>query len=472
MKYLPQLERPSTWSITTKISTAMLLATIAPISLAVYYKISWQNGTSAIGIGAIASIISLLLARNMTQPLRTLTKAGQILERGHFALGFLAKVSRTPNDIGQLARVFLQMAEEIQRARSQKPEQPVKETLLQELSNSDINWLLATGRRTEITTGNVLDREGKAAAFHIVLDGILTATVSQGKSTNLEIARLPSGEVIGESFFIGNRAIAPTIKAVENSLLLSIPRQQLAEKLERDAGFAARFYRAIAILLSDRLHNLIGQLSRKQLVRDQPLKDLLFVLGELNDSDIDWLISTGTRQKIAANEVLIHEGGTVDALYILLNGTTIVSIAEKKCNPLTLTFGVREGCETSSLAIAQLSRGEIFGETPFIDGRLPFARIEAVEDSLVLSIPRQQLAAKLQQDIGFSSRFYRAIATLVSSRLQEMLSRLGYIKPVDSKSQSLNGAIESEDELDFSVLDQMAMAGTKFDWMLKRLKVI
>ncbi|MEH1836130.1 MAG: hypothetical protein V7L29_29780 [Nostoc sp.] len=28
---------------------------------------------------------------------------------------------------------------------------------------------------------------------------------------------------------------------------------------------------------------------------------LLFVLGELNDSDIDWMIAIGTRQKIAAH---------------------------------------------------------------------------------------------------------------------------------------------------------------------------
>jgi len=82
---------------------------------------------------------------------------------------------------------------------------------------------------------------------------------------------------------------------------------------------------------------------------------------------------------------------------------------------------------------------------PFIDVRLPSATVKALEDSLVLSIPRQQLAAKLQQDVGFASRFYRVIATLL--RLQGMLSRLGYGRRV-YKGQPLDEAIEYEDELD------------------------
>ena len=78
------------------------------------------------------------------------------------------------------------------------------------------------------------------------------------------------------------------------------------------------------------------------------------------------------------------------------------------------------------------------GETPFIDGRLPSATVKAIEDSLVLTIPRQQLAAKLQQDIGFASRFYRVIATLLSNRLQGMYSQLGYGRRVYSKGQPLD----------------------------------
>jgi len=89
----------------------------------------------------------------------------------------------------------------------------------------------------------------------------------------------------------------------------------------------------------------------------------------------------------------------------------------------------------------------------------------------VLLIPRQVLAAKLQQDVGFASRFYRLIATLLSNRLHGMLSRLGYGRRVYSKGQPLDEAVEYEDELDLSVLDRMAFAGKRFDWMQERLRV-
>jgi len=355
------------------------------------------------------------------------------------------------------------------------------EVLLKELTNSDIDWMSATGCREEIAPGTVLIHKGEAPeTIHIILDGTLTVTVPQadnnplnrafaaledGETSSREIARLSSGEVLGEIPFVSVRPTATTVKAFEKSLLMSIPRQQLAMKLQQDVGFASRFYRAIAILLANR----ISQLGRSKLVSGQTLRDMLFVLGELNDSDIDWMIATGGRQKIAANTVLIREGGPVDALYILLGGTMTVSVTEDEHNPLARAFAVLEGSDPVR-EIARLSRGEIVGETPFIDTHLPPATIKALEDSLVLAIPRQQLAAKLQQDVGFASRFYRVITTLLANRLQGMLSRLGYGRRLYSKGQSLDEEVEYEDELDSHVLDQMALAGTRFDWMLKRLK--
>ncbi|WP_445632795.1 cAMP-binding domain of CRP [Nostoc sp. DSM 114161] len=358
------------------------------------------------------------------------------------------------------------------------------EVLLQELSNSDINWMIATGFQREIAAGTVLIQEGKSSdTLHLILDGTLVVTISQTDKNPLgraftaiegseikdrEIARLSSGEIVGEIPFVNVRPTAASVRAVEKSLVISIPQQDLAVKLHKDVGFACRFYRAIAILLSDR----ITQLGRNKLIKGQALRDMLFVLGELNDSDIDWMIATGSCQKVAADSILIREGGPVDALYILLDGTMKVSISEDRRNPLIRVFAAIENTQTQSREIARLSRGEIIGETPFIDTKLPPATVQAIKDSLVLSIPRQQLAAKLQQDIGFASRFYRVIVTLLSNRLDELLSRLGYGRRVYSKGESLNENVEYEDELDSQLLDRMAVAGTKFDWMLKNLKAI
>ncbi|BAB73730.1 cyclic nucleotide-binding domain-containing protein [Anabaena sp. FACHB-709] len=361
------------------------------------------------------------------------------------------------------------------------------EVLLKELTKSDIDWMVAIGHQREIAAGTTLIQPGKAADFlHILLDGTFSVTIPQPEDNPLtrafaaiegneifgkEIGRLSRGEIMGESPLIGTRPPATTIKAVEKSLVMSIPVGELAAKLQQDVGFAAHFYRAIAIIISDRIQNTIHQLGRRNLAQSQHLRDVLFILGELHDSDIDWMMASGTPQKIPANTILIHEQGTVDALYILLYGKMSLSISPDEQNPLARAFAAIEGHEIPGREIAKLSKGEIIGETPFIDGSLPPATVKAIENSVVLAIPRQQLAAKLQQDVGFASRFYRVIASLLSQRSQAMVSQLGYGRRVYSRGQSLREGLEYDDELDINTLDRMAIAGKRFDWMLGRLKV-
>jgi bacteriocin-type transport-associated protein len=363
----------------------------------------------------------------------------------------------------------------------------MKEVLLKELSNSDIDWLISAGHRQEIDSGTVLLSEGKASdRLYILLEGTLSlsvpvtdrnpltrafAAIENQETSGKEIARLSSGEVIGEVPFVGFRPMTATVQAVEQSTVIAIPLERLTAKLRLDVGFTARFYRAIAILFSDRLQNAIAQLGRTNQVQGQPLKDVLCVLGDLNDSDIDWLMGAGEPQRIPARTVLIREGGPVDALSIILSGTLSMSISEDMGNPLTRAFAAIEGNESSAREIARLSKGDIVGETPFIDSRLPSITIKTLEDSLVLSIPRSLLAAKLQQDVGFACRFYRAIASLLSDRLQGMLSKFGYGRRIYSKGQALNDTVEYEDELNANTLERMALAGTRFNWVLGHLNI-
>ncbi|NEP00113.1 MAG: HAMP domain-containing protein [Symploca sp. SIO2E9] len=96
-------------------------------------RLIWQNSRSLIVVGAIAALIALLLARSIANPIHSLTKAAQALKQGDFdheAGGNcdfsqdLSKASYTQDDIGQLVRVFLQMAQEV-KVREQKLKQQV-----------------------------------------------------------------------------------------------------------------------------------------------------------------------------------------------------------------------------------------------------------------------------------------------------------------------------------------------------------
>lgn len=361
------------------------------------------------------------------------------------------------------------------------------EVLLQELSNSDINWMIATGKREEIAAGEVLLQQSEAANhLYLLLEGTLSIGIPQAESdplalafsalegretTEREIARIASGELVGEECFLDSRAPFTIVRALEDSLVLAIPQSQIVAKLQQDVSFAAHLYRAIAVLLSNRLRSVVNQLGYSRFAQSSQIREVLFVFGELSDSDIDWIIAAGQREEIPAGKILIHKGRPVDGLYILLNGTMTVSISDHDNNPLAIVFASLDSNEDPGREIARLLRGDIAGEMPFVDDRPPETTIKAHEDSLVLMVPKQQLVVKLHQDEVFASHFYRVISILLLNRLRDISSRLGYGRRTYDEGQTLDNNIEYEEELDFNVLDHVSLAGARFDWLLKCLNV-
>lgn len=364
----------------------------------------------------------------------------------------------------------------------------MREVLLQELSNSDINWILANGHQEEVVIGKSLVEPGIInGKFYIILEGTFISTISQNlnnpltrafaaldaeENPTLEIMRFSSGEVIGEKILITTSGITTTTKALEKSLVIAIPVQTLELKLKQDAGFAGRFYRAVAILYSDRLQSLLNRLSSSKTVPIQPVKDVLFIFGQLHDSDLSWLATNGITQRISRQATLICQGGPVDALYLLLQGKMAILVSPEQDNPLTRIFSTLEGNQSSEQELARLYKGGIVGESAFVDGRLPYATVKALEDSLVLGIPRSKLIAKLQQDVGFASRFYQAIATLLANKLQVLMNRMGYGRRVYNQGFTLDEKIIYDDEIDSKSLDKISIAAVKFDWMVDTLKVV
>jgi CRP/FNR family transcriptional regulator, cyclic AMP receptor protein len=177
------------------------------------------------------------------------------------------------------------------------------------------------------------------------------------------------------------------------------------------------------------------------------MRKVLFLFGQLNDDDVEWMINTGRRQPVARGEVLIRQGVSVDALFILLEGRLSVLLGRQE----------RE--------IARLNAGEIVGEMSFVDARPPSATVRGLEDAIVFSISKGVLQGKLDRDTGFAARFYRALAIYLSTTVRE-------------RHQGLNGEVSEAqddadggdaDELDPNVLDGVYLAGERFDRMVKRV---
>jgi len=178
------------------------------------------------------------------------------------------------------------------------------------------------------------------------------------------------------------------------------------------------------------------------------MRKVLFILGELADEDIDWMVQHGTKRDYPTGGVLIEEGRATDELFVLLDGR------------LSVTLRALDGRE-----VAVLQSGEVLGELSFLDSRPPSASVTAAGPASVLAIPRARLSAKLRDDLPFAARFYRALGVFLASRLRSTQQRLGY-----GAERILDDDVEHEDELDPGLLERVALAGARYDWMLKRLR--
>lgn len=86
----------------------------------------WQNSISLLIVGAIASILAVILGRSIAKPIRELTEAAEAIEKDHFEYDRLIQFTGNRDDIGQLVRVFIHMARQVEE-REKKLKQQVIE---------------------------------------------------------------------------------------------------------------------------------------------------------------------------------------------------------------------------------------------------------------------------------------------------------------------------------------------------------
>jgi CRP/FNR family cyclic AMP-dependent transcriptional regulator len=174
------------------------------------------------------------------------------------------------------------------------------------------------------------------------------------------------------------------------------------------------------------------------------MRKALYILGELNDHDVEWIIENGHRENFSTGSILIEKDRPIDALYIMLEGEVVVVL------------------EAKGVEIVRLGAGEIIGEISFVDERPPSATVKAASSGSVLIIPRSALRAKLLEDEGFASRFYRALAIFLAHRLRRT-SLFGY-----AGAHALQEGEADSDELGEEVLDNVYLAGARFQTILER----
>ncbi|QDU63971.1 DNA-binding transcriptional dual regulator Crp [Planctomycetes bacterium Pan216] len=165
------------------------------------------------------------------------------------------------------------------------------------------------------------------------------------------------------------------------------------------------------------------------------MRNALLVLGQLSDEDFEWLLESGAKRRLSPNEVLIHEGRSIEGLSIIVEGELAVTHSDDR-------------------EVARLGPGEFVGEISFVDQRPPLASVRSVRHATLLEIPRQALSDKLAYDHVFAARFYRALAMLLADRLRHTVRRMSV-----TNSDTPAGV----DDIDSAVLERLHVAGALFE---------
>ena len=136
------------------------------------------------------------------------------------------------------------------------------DTLLQELSNADLDWIITSGERTKLSKGQMLlNLQQQRDAIYILVEGRFSLdfplNFPDSNSQFLTIDELDRGEVIGIGALLG-MVETGVLNTLEPSMVMALPLAKVQEKLANDVDFAAHFYRAISVMLSTRLRRILS----------------------------------------------------------------------------------------------------------------------------------------------------------------------------------------------------------------------
>jgi CRP-like cAMP-binding protein len=327
--------------------------------------------------------------------------------------------------------------------------------ILQEFTSSDIDWIQRHGHPEIIPAGtHLIQPQQPIEALYLILDGNVSVIRSD---LGIEFMRLIIGDMIGAVPGLVGGLSHTTVIAQSDTKVLVIPFLILAEKLHIDLDFAAHLYRSIALRLVQQITSLLRHLGQStQIYPAQRTSITLF--SELNDVDLDWLIAAGLVQHFATGVMLVEPDRPLDGLSIVLDGVLSLRRPEQEIHPIDALFS-EETSASPDQEFARLSRGDLLGELWFANSHLMGISAQATREIQILFIPRWRFAAKLLHDVGFASRFYRALVVLLVNQQQQFLYQYH-----DRTHENL------PTESDSQLLTQVALAEARFEWMLKRIQ--
>jgi extracellular factor (EF) 3-hydroxypalmitic acid methyl ester biosynthesis protein len=131
---------------------------------------------------------------------------------------------------------------------------------LEFLTPNDHALLAGKAKVTQFRSGDVLIREGAPAKFvYILMSGMVRIVRSEAT-----LAKLISGEVCGEMSFLESTMASASVIADNDVTAQALSVSDLNEIFESFPHLAARFYRSVAVVLSNRLRETSRELAKSK----------------------------------------------------------------------------------------------------------------------------------------------------------------------------------------------------------------
>ncbi len=172
------------------------------------------------------------------------------------------------------------------------------------------------------------------------------------------------------------------------------------------------------------------------------MRSILYLLAQLSDDDVEWIATAGERKLLPIGTRLVRrKGDPPHALTLILNGAVSVAVEGRG-------------------QIARFVAGDMFGEMRLADETSPSTQVTVVEPTIVLSLDRAVLDERMETNEGFAMRLEAGIAMLRSVRLA-----------ASAKHESRGNRLPSQARLDTAFMENVHLAGARFDRILKKVTV-
>lgn len=127
--------------------------------------------------------------------------------------------------------------------------------------------------------------------------------------------------------------------------------------------------------------------------------------GGLTADDMGRIEAAGEERSFAPGQLLFDPGEPSDDVMWIRSGAVEVHLHHMY----------------EDAVIAHLGAGQVLGEVSYLDQETPSAEVKAVEETTVLAVPVESLAAMAHEDDAFAARLHMSIAVTLAGRLRSVL---------------------------------------------------